>query len=89
MYDLDCHDSFTRVFAEAGNPEVAKFHPLHAHVIKDIFGFDVLMENFELKQKIAQGDLHLPVDVREMWDFDLMENFEPSIQSFGRYGKGR
>ncbi len=68
--NLDCCDSFTGIFAEAGNPKIAKFHPLHACVVKDVFGFDVLMKNFELKQKIAQGDLHLPVDSGEQWGFE-------------------
>ncbi len=72
MNDLDHRDSFTGVFAEAGAiPEVAKFHPFHACVhCKGRFWFDVLMEIFELKQKIAQGDLHLPVDIGEMRGFN-------------------
>ncbi len=63
-------DYFTGIFAEAGYAEVTKFHPLHARIVKDVLSLDVLVENFEPEEKIAQGNLHLPVDVGQLRGFD-------------------
>ncbi len=70
MNDIGRRDCFTGIFAEAGYAEVTKFHPLRARIVKDVFGLDVLVENFEPEEKIAQSDLHLPVDVGQLQDFD-------------------